>query len=93
MFHEISPFHFKKRMQIVLVDGDATVLTIVHPIPARPAEVRRLLGTASPADAEPGWWTDLIAPWETEERAARVIAALAAVSDGSAHDLAPNGRG
>lgn len=79
-------------MQIVLVDGDATVLTIVHPIPARSAEVRRLLGDDVPADAE-RWWIDIVAPWETELRAARVIAALAGVSGGIAHDLAPDGRG
>ena len=79
-------------MQIVLLDGDATVLTIVHPVPARPAEVRRLLGDDAPADAE-RWWVDLVAPWEAEQRAARVIAALAAVSGGLAHDLAPDGRG
>jgi len=80
-------------MQIVLVDGDATVLTIVHPVPARPVEVRRLLGEDAPADAEPRWWVDLVAPWEAEQRAARIIAALAAVSDGTARDLSPSGRG
>jgi len=80
-------------MQIVLVDGDATVLTIVHPVPARPAEVRRLLGDDAPSDAEPRWWIDLVAPWEAEERAARVVAALTAVSGGTARDLAPGGRG
>lgn len=79
-------------MQIVLVDGDADVLTIVHPVPVRPAEVRRLLGDNAPADAE-RWWIDLVAPWESELRASRVIAALAAVSGGIAQDLAPDGRG
>lgn len=79
-------------MQIVLVDGDATVLTIVHPVPARPVEVRRLLGDNAPADAE-RWWIDVVAPWESDQRAARVIAALAAISGGVAHDLAPDGRG
>ncbi|MBQ9916549.1 MAG: hypothetical protein IJO71_05020 [Microbacterium sp.] len=79
-------------MQIVLLDGDATVLTIVHPVPARQVEVRRLLGDDAPAAVE-RWWIDLVAPWESEQRAARVIAALAAVSGGVAHDLAPDGRG
>ena len=79
-------------MQIVLVDGDATVLTIVHPVPTRPAEVRRLLSADDPADAE-RWWIDVVAPWESDQRAARVIAALAAISGGVAHDLAPDGRG
>ena len=80
-------------MQIVLLDGDATVLTIVHPVPARQVEVRRLLGDDAPAAAEPRWWVDLVTPWESELRASRVIAALAAVSGGIAHDLAPDGRG
>lgn len=79
-------------MQIVLVDGDVTVLTVVHPVPARPAEVRRLLGEDDAADAE-RWWIDVVAPWGSEQRAARVIAALAAISGGVAHDLAPDGRG
>lgn len=86
-------FHLSRDdMQIVIVAGGETVVTFVHPVPALPSELRRLLAIDSP-DAGPRWWTDACVPWSVGARGERILAATAAVLGGTVRDLAPEGRG
>jgi hypothetical protein len=80
-------------MQIIIAEGGTTVVTFVHPVPALPSELGRLLAVDSLPDAGAAWWTDAYVPWGAEPLAEQILAATAALLGGGVLDLAPAGRG